>query len=153
MTFIEWWNNKTKRETHSFSAEFYIFFFSHFKFRVIIPFLLIIHQQMVLFFRLFIPSQLSKYPAIDLNRSDELGLKVIRLYKMAFIPSGFWSRLLSRLMYRIELLTSDWILSKSLTSSVTPAKFHKMLERQSSASRYVFDSFKYLHKMCCACRK
>ncbi|XP_052100513.1 leucine-rich repeat serine/threonine-protein kinase 1-like isoform X2 [Mytilus californianus] len=84
--------------------------------------------------KLFIPSQLSKYPAIDLNRSDELGLKVIRLYKMAFIPSGFWSRLLSRLMYRIELLTSDWILNKSLTSSFTPAKFQKMLERQSSSS-------------------
>lgn len=86
-----------------------------------------------LYFRLFIPSQLSKYPAIQLNRSSKEGVKVVRLYQMAFIPSGFWSRLLSRLMYRIELLTSDWILNKSLNSSITPARFQKMLERQSSA--------------------
>lgn len=84
--------------------------------------------------KLFIPSQLSKYPAIELNRSEQQGLKVIRLYKMAFIPTGFWSRLLSRLMYRIELLTTDWILNKSFASSVTPSKFQRMLERQSSSS-------------------
>lgn len=54
--------------------------------------------------RLFIPGRLSQSPALQLHSQDYGGTNVHRLYQMAFIPTGFWSRLLSRIMARIQLL-------------------------------------------------
>ncbi|XP_061163666.1 leucine-rich repeat serine/threonine-protein kinase 1-like isoform X2 [Saccostrea echinata] len=64
--------------------------------------------------KLFIPSHLHPNPGMDLQFHGRDGKRVFRLYQLAFIPNGLWSRLLSRIMCRIELLANDWVLRSSV---------------------------------------
>lgn len=64
--------------------------------------------------KLFIPSHLHANPGMDLQFHGRDGKRVSRLYQLAFIPNGLWSRLLSRIMCRIELLANDWVLRSSV---------------------------------------
>ncbi|XP_060064083.1 leucine-rich repeat serine/threonine-protein kinase 1-like [Ylistrum balloti] len=65
--------------------------------------------------RLFIPGRLSQSPALQLHSQEYSGTNVYRLYQMAFIPTGFWSRLLSRIMARLQLLEQpNWKFQSSM---------------------------------------
>ncbi|KAK3096675.1 hypothetical protein FSP39_002282 [Pinctada imbricata] len=65
--------------------------------------------------KLFIPSTLARNPGIELHQQHNPGKDVSRLYQLAFIPNGFWSRLLPRIMSQLELLSEDWIFRNSST--------------------------------------
>nr|XP_022329878.1 leucine-rich repeat serine/threonine-protein kinase 1-like isoform X4 [Crassostrea virginica] len=80
--------------------------------------------------KLFIPSQLHSNPGMDLQFHGRDGKRVSRLYQLAFIPNGLWSRLLSRIMCRIELLANDWVLRSSVR--IKPGKsFYRINSRAS----------------------
>ncbi|XP_033749578.1 leucine-rich repeat serine/threonine-protein kinase 1-like [Pecten maximus] len=68
--------------------------------------------------RLFIPGRLSQSPGLQLHSQDYSGNNVYRLYQMAFIPTGFWSRLLSRIMARLQLLEQpNWVFQSSVSGN------------------------------------
>ncbi|XP_048737830.1 leucine-rich repeat serine/threonine-protein kinase 1-like isoform X4 [Ostrea edulis] len=80
--------------------------------------------------KLFIPSHLHSNPGMDLQFQGRGGKRVSRLYQLAFIPNGLWSRLLSRIMCRIELLANDWVLRSSVR--IKPGKsFYRMNSKTS----------------------
>ncbi|XP_021368576.1 leucine-rich repeat serine/threonine-protein kinase 1-like isoform X2 [Mizuhopecten yessoensis] len=66
--------------------------------------------------KLFIPGRLSQSPALQFHSQEFSGTNVYRLYQMAFIPTGFWSRLLSRIMARLQLLEQpNWVFQSSIS--------------------------------------
>ncbi|XP_033111272.1 leucine-rich repeat serine/threonine-protein kinase 1-like [Anneissia japonica] len=59
--------------------------------------------------KFIIPSKLPKEKPgfiLNTNKFGKKALKIQRLYKMAFIPTGFWSRLVSRLIVNLQWLES-----------------------------------------------
>ena len=71
-------------------------------------------------FRLLFPSKLPDNPPLNIEISPPKNMKkVSRLYRMAELPSGFWTRLLSRMMTRVEQFSRhEWFHSLVIKQSV-----------------------------------
>ena len=88
-------------------------------------------------FRLFFPSKLPDNPPLAIESTPPINLKkVCRLYRMAELPSGFWTRLLSRMMTRVEQFSrNEWFFGTAMKQSVR----HPSMRR-------VQGSYKDIHK-------
>ncbi|XP_052278678.1 leucine-rich repeat serine/threonine-protein kinase 1-like isoform X2 [Dreissena polymorpha] len=77
--------------------------------------------------KLFVPSELPKDPPLVESKDEVVSSNVIRrLYCMAECPSGFWTRLLTRMMTRVEQFSkSEWMFTPVMSGSVRIASTHR----------------------------
>lgn len=77
---------------------------------------------------LFFPSKLPDNPPLDIEPTPPRNLKkVCRLYRMAEQPSGFWTRLLSRMMTRVEQFSrNEWFYGPVMKQSVRTGSGKKL---------------------------
>ncbi|KAL5004043.1 hypothetical protein ScPMuIL_017499 [Solemya velum] len=86
--------------------------------------------------KLFVPSKLPEtHPGIDVSTdlTSAVSATIYRLYRMDYVPSGLWSRLLTRLMMKIEQFSSnEWWFTPKFSTIGRLSKGHRKASRTSS---------------------